>query len=103
VLLMPGRVGLVAVDSFALQTPIITTRWPYHSAEVEYLEDGVNARFSGNSTPEFADTIEQVLRARDDLRILKAACASATARYSLESMVSNFAGGVVAALNAPAR
>jgi glycosyltransferase involved in cell wall biosynthesis len=100
VLLMPGAVGLVAIDSFALRTPIITTLWPYHGPEVDYLEDGVNARFSGNNVPEFADTVEQVLRAPDEL---KAACASARARYSLDNMVTNFADGVAAALNAPRR
>jgi hypothetical protein len=102
-LLMPGAVGLVAVDSFALETPIITTLWPYHGPEVDYLEDGVNARFSGNSVREFADTVEQVLHARDELSRLKVACATATERYSLENMVANFASGVVAALNAPSR
>ena len=103
VLLMPGAVGLVAVDSFALQTPIITTSWPFHGPEVDYLEDGVNARFSGDSVAEFAAAIEQVLGARDELARLKAACASAAVRYSLENMVTNFADGVVAALAAPAR
>jgi glycosyltransferase involved in cell wall biosynthesis len=102
-LLMPGAVGLVAVDSFALQAPIITTRWPYHGPEIDYLEDGVNARISGDSVSEFADTVEQVLGARDELTRLKAACASAAAQYSLENMVTNFAGGVVAALDADAR
>jgi glycosyltransferase involved in cell wall biosynthesis len=103
VLLIPGAVGLVAVDSFALQTPIITTRWPYHGPEMDYLEDGVNARISGNSVAEFAAVVEQVLLARDELTRLKASCAAAAARYSLESMVTNFAGGVIAALGTPRR
>jgi glycosyltransferase involved in cell wall biosynthesis len=101
VLLIPGAVGLVAVDSFALQTPIITTRSPYHGPEMDYLEDGVNARISGNSVAEFADVVEQVLLARDELTRLKASCAAAAARYSLESMVTNFTGGVIAALRTP--
>lgn len=102
-LLMPGAVGLVAVDSFALQTPIVTTLWPYHGPEVDYLEDGVNARISGDSVDRFAQTVEQVLLDRDELTRLKAACAAATTRYTLESMVTNFAGGVVAALGMPRR
>lgn len=101
VLLMPGAVGLVAVDSFALQAPIITTRWPYHGPEVDYLEDGVNARISGDSLAEFADTVEQVLGARDELERMKSACTSAAVHYSLENMVTNFADGVVAALATP--
>ncbi len=30
-LLMPGLVGLVVLDSFALGVPMITTDYPYHS------------------------------------------------------------------------
>jgi len=103
VLLMPGRVGLVAVDSFALQTPIVTTLWPYHGPEVDYLENGVNARISSDSVVDFAQAVEQVLLDRDELARLKAACAVATPRYSLENMVTRFADGVVAALAMPRR
>ena len=103
VLLMPGAVGLVAVDSFALQTPIITTAFPYHGPEVDYLEDGVNSRISANNVTGYARTIQEVLLARDELSRLQAACASATARYAIENMVANFASGVVSALNAPRR
>jgi glycosyltransferase involved in cell wall biosynthesis len=102
-LLMPGRVGLVAVDSFALRTPIITTHWPYHAPEVEYLENGVTARIAGDSVEEFAQTVEQVLVDRDGLARLKAECAAAIPRYSLEGMVANFTSGVIAALGAPRR
>jgi glycosyltransferase involved in cell wall biosynthesis len=102
-LLMPGAVGLVAVDSLALRTPIITTRWPYHGPEVDYLEDGVNARIAGDNVDEFAQAVEQVLLDRTEIARLKAQCAAATPRYALERMVENFASGVVAALSAPRR
>jgi glycosyltransferase involved in cell wall biosynthesis len=103
VLLMPGAVGLVAVDSFALRTPIITTLWPYHGPEVDYLEDRVNARIARNNVGEFAQAVEEVLRDRDELARLKAECAATSHLYSLENMVANFAGGVVAALETPRR
>ncbi len=102
-LLMPGRVGLVAVDSFVLGTPIITTRWPYHGPEVEYLDDGINARISGDTLAEFAQTVEETLLARGDLTRLQAACSAAAQQYTLDTMVTNFAGGVIDALNAPRR
>lgn len=34
---MPGRVGLVAVDAIAMGLPVLTTAFPYHAPEVEYL------------------------------------------------------------------
>jgi glycosyltransferase involved in cell wall biosynthesis len=103
VLLMPGRVGLVAVDSFALRTPIVTTRWPFHAPEVDYLEEGVNARFSADSIADYARTVELTLLDRRGLSRLKAACAASAPRYSLDAMVENFTRGVVAALAAPRR
>ena len=102
-LLMPGSVGLVAVDSFALQTPIVTTRWPFHGPEMDYLVDGVNALVSDDDVGEFARTIESVLLDRAELARLKAACGEAALRYSLEHMVSNYAEGIAAALAAPRR
>ena len=102
-LLMPGSVGLVAVDSFALGTPIITTRWPYHGPEIVYLEDGVNARISGNSIGEFAEMVEGTLLDREQLVRLQAECATASGRFHLDRMVSNFSGGLIAALETPRR
>lgn len=103
VLLMPGAVGLVAVDSFALRTPIVTTRWPYHGPEIDYLVDGVNARITLDREAEFAQTVEELLTSTSQLAELKSACAKASSHYSLENMVANFAGGVIAALSAPRR
>jgi glycosyltransferase involved in cell wall biosynthesis len=37
---IPGRVGLVAVDALALGLPILTTHFPYHAPEVEFLTAG---------------------------------------------------------------
>jgi glycosyltransferase involved in cell wall biosynthesis len=100
-LLIPGSVGLVAVDSFALQTPIVTTAWPYHGPEVDYLEDGVNARISADTVGEFARAVEETLADRDELARLKEACGAAVSRYSLETTVRRFARGVVMALMTP--
>lgn len=37
VILNPGRIGLVSLDSIALNIPIVTTDWPFHAPEFEYL------------------------------------------------------------------
>ena len=80
----------------------ITTRWPYHGPEVDYLEDGVNARISGDSVAEFAQTLEKVLLAATTRSAEGRLCRRVT-RYSLDHMVTNFACGVIAALAAPRR
>jgi glycosyltransferase involved in cell wall biosynthesis len=102
-LLMPGRVGLVAVDSFALLTPIVTTTWPYHAPEFDYLEDGVNARIAADSVSEFAGAVHDLLIDHQELERLREGCRNATTNYTLDTMVTNFADGVIAALKAPRR
>ena len=37
---MPGRIGLVAVDSLALGLPVFTTSYRYHAPEAEFLRAG---------------------------------------------------------------
>lgn len=102
-LLIPGSIGLVAVDSFALQTPIITTTWPFHGPEASYLDDRINARIVSNDVSVFADVVEETLLDRNELGRLAAECAAASSRYSLETMVQRFASGIVTALATPGR
>jgi glycosyltransferase involved in cell wall biosynthesis len=103
ILLMPGRVGLVAVDSFALATPIVTTTWPYHAPEIDYLEDGINARIANDNVADFAKAVEELLADRAELDRLRAGCAAAVGRYSLDRMVESFAEGVARALRSSRR
>ena len=42
VCLMPGAVGLTILDTFALETPLITTRLSDHGPEIEYLRPEQN-------------------------------------------------------------
>lgn len=102
-LLMPGRVGLVAVDSFALQTPIVTTRWRYHAPEVEYLSDGFNACLTDDNLEDYVQATVDLLRTPERVTRLKAGCASSADRYSLNHMVGAFTDGIIAALAAPRR
>lgn len=47
----PGRIGLLAVETLAVGRPILTTEWPYHAPEAEYLVEG-QSRYSSGNTPE---------------------------------------------------
>ena len=87
-LLMPGRIGLVAVDALVLKLPILTTAWPFHAPEVEYLEEGFS-RLTSADTPrdysrllgEFTTGIRRVV-GRTELV------------PEMEQMILNFAGGI---------
>jgi glycosyltransferase involved in cell wall biosynthesis len=97
-LLMPGLVGLVVLDSFAFEVPLVTTAVTYHSPEIEYLEPDVNG--CRVEDPDDARAYASVRLLRDDARRerLVAGCRVAAAKYTVENMVERFAVGVMNAL-----
>jgi glycosyltransferase involved in cell wall biosynthesis len=100
-LLMPGRVGLVAVDSFALGVPIVTTDWPYHAPEFEYLESNRNALITVDTETAFEQGVADLMSAPDRLKALQQGCAASAAQYSMANMVSRFSSGVLQAVGRP--
>ena len=99
-LLNPGRVGLIAVDSFAMGTPIATTKWPFHAPEVSYLQDGITCVLSDDDVESFSQEVIALLH--DEARLVKmsAECRDKRAEYSLDGMVSRFRDGIMMALGA---
>lgn len=97
-ILNPGRVGLVAVDSLTAGVPIVTTDWPFHAPEFEYLNSGETMLVTANSSDDYADT---VLRALDDDALIDALsqnCLRVAGSYSIEAMAERFKEGIVGAL-----
>lgn len=92
--LMPGLVGLAIIDSFVTQTPMVTTRFPFHSPEIAYLQDGINGVMTDFSVPEYADAIVRYLSNEAALETLRRGCAESARLYTLENMVDNFADGI---------
>ncbi|MDN4641333.1 glycosyltransferase [Agreia sp. PsM10] len=87
-LLMPGRIGLVAVESLFLKMPIVTTDWPYHAPESEYLIEGESKFTARNEAGDFADKVLEVVALGRSPQI-------GEWRYpEIEDMVENFANGV---------
>jgi glycosyltransferase involved in cell wall biosynthesis len=99
VLLMPGAVGLVVLDSFALGVPLVTVERAGHGPEIDYLEDGVNGVIVGaGDEGAFAERIIALLRSDRELATLRAGCAASVGRYTVDDMARRFADGVCAAL-----
>jgi glycosyltransferase involved in cell wall biosynthesis len=103
VMLAPGAVGLCAVVSFALQTPVVTVPLPGHGPEFEYLEDGRNALISLDSVEVFSQTVADALRDPTLLERLKRGCADDAGIYTLERFSTSFADGVVRMLDSSRR
>ncbi|WP_082575948.1 glycosyltransferase family 4 protein [Arthrobacter sp. Soil762] len=95
---MPGRVGLVAVDSFATGRPIVTTPWPWHGPEFEYLEDGKTCVVSAGGEQSYAKALMRLLTDKQELRTMQEACRSAREKYTIEEMAARFFEGIQRAL-----
>jgi glycosyltransferase involved in cell wall biosynthesis len=101
-MLMPGVVGLAVLDAFAARTPMITSAVDYHSPEIDYLVDGYNGIVAPdpNALCDYADRVVDVLTDAQLQSHLVTGCADAAATFTNEAMVSRFAEGVRAALQA---
>jgi glycosyltransferase involved in cell wall biosynthesis len=90
-LLNPGRIGLVAVDALVLGRPILTTRYPFHAPEVEYLREGESMFVSDMNPDAFAHLALRAAHGRD--------VQSHWAFPTMPNMVENFARGCLALLS----
>lgn len=96
-LVMPGRIGLVAVDALVLQRPILTTLWPYHAPEHEYLAESSTCFSSSNDVSSYANLIRSFLdmsahsNGQPDIVNWDFP--------TIDQMVSNFSGGILKMLD----
>lgn len=102
-MLHPGTVGLVVVDTFALAVPLLLCPDQPHPPEVEYLQSGVNCEFAPPSATveQFADAALALLDDREKLALLRKGCEASAEIYTIERMVANYAEGILAALERP--
>lgn len=99
VCLQPGLIGLHVIDTFAAATPMVTTRSATHSHEFDYL-DATNAVVLDDdaTAEELGRALVDLLHDPERLATLRQGCRDAAKRFSLETMVDRFRGGVLAAL-----
>lgn len=95
--LMPGAVGLGILDSFALETPIVTTEYPFHGPEIDYLENWKNGVITKNDLQVYADTVVNVLMTDKYLQLTEG-CRNASELYTMQSMVENFREGILSCI-----
>jgi glycosyltransferase involved in cell wall biosynthesis len=87
---MPGRVGLVAVETLLLRKPLLTTAWKFHSVEIDYLTEGITKFTSHDDPQSFAELMGRHYGVADPAVV----DASHWQYPTIEDMVENFAGGV---------
>lgn len=100
--LLPGLVGLGVLDSFALGVPLITTNYPYHSPEIEYLRDDIDGVIVHDWTnvDAYAKSVVDLLKDKNKLARLITEGDRAAQFYTIENMAENFVNGIIKALQA---
>jgi L-malate glycosyltransferase len=99
VLLIPSAIGLVVIDSFLTETPIVTTDNFGHGPEIEYIQSGYNGIITTFDINAYVDAVVNLLGQDEAIITLKEGCRASARVYSLDNMVDNFASGVKNALN----
>jgi len=101
--LMPGAVGLVILDAFALETPMITTAVTTHGPEIDYLEDARNGLMVPNpdSVDDFANAAARLLQNETGRMKLVEGCRLSAPEYTVEKSAKLFSEGILQALAAP--
>ena len=96
--LVPGAVGLAIIDCFALEVPLITTKFAYHGPEVGYLKNRENGLMTNDDLESYVDGVIGTLIDRQVLERLKSGCRAAASIYTIQAMIENFGRGVLSCL-----
>ncbi|MDD1620152.1 MAG: glycosyltransferase family 4 protein, partial [Methylococcaceae bacterium] len=94
VLLIPGALGLVVIDSFVSGVPLVTTNNGKHGPEIAYLENCVNGFMTANNVSDYVNEVTSILIDDNYWQDLRKGCSLSAEKYSLENMVENFATGI---------
>ena len=98
VLCIPGRIGLVAVDSMIAGLPIVTTDFPYHAPEFDYLQDGLTAVVTKEDIDSYSAELIAFLNDRTRQEAMSDRCRIEAEKYTLDGMVCSFLSGIISAL-----
>jgi len=95
---IPGAIGLVALDSMVAGTPIVTTDFPFHGPEFDYLTDGVTAVVTPDGVASYAAGLVAFLNDRRRQKELSDRCRVEAQAYNVDRMVCSFLAGLKSAL-----
>lgn len=98
VLMIPGAVGLVALDSLVLGKPIVTMHANAHGPEMEYLDNGVDALITPDGVEAYSEALSHLLLDSQRLHAMQQACLAKAEQYTIEAMIARVHRGVLSAL-----
>ncbi len=98
VLIQPGTIGLVIVDSFVSEVPLFTTDLSAHGPEISFLENGSNGYITPDSLDRYVDAVCTFLNSPAQKHTVREGCRNSAYKYSMDAMVNNMAAGIRACL-----
>jgi glycosyltransferase involved in cell wall biosynthesis len=103
VCLNPGLVGLSILDCLALGVPMVTSKVPYHSPEIDYLVPEVNGLMIEDHNDPIRYAAAAITLMKDDRKRESFAKngREMAGRITNEAMVENFTKGIVKCLDLP--
>ena len=93
--LNPGLVGLGILDAFSAGLPLVTTDLPIHSPEIEYLEHDINGIMVEPTVSALTAGLLELFQSPNKLEMLRQGAAVSAKKYSIDTMVENYALGVL--------
>jgi len=96
-ILMPGLVGLVAIDTFHYAIPLITIDAENHSPEIAYLTNGENALIGekGSDIDQYSKLVRKYIDDNGFSEKLRQGCRDSAERYTLSDTADKFVNGVL--------
>ena len=95
-ILMPGLVGLVAVDSFHFACPIISTDCGQHSPEFAYLINGENSLIypAEGTAIEYANLISEYIQNDSIQAKIRQGARDSASVYTIDDTAQRFVDGI---------
>jgi glycosyltransferase involved in cell wall biosynthesis len=94
ILLQPGTVGLVSVDSFIAEVPLFTTDLPSHGPEITFVRHNENGYIAPVDLDAYVEAVCTYLASPEQQQRLTEGCRRSAPRYTLDNMAGNFADGI---------
>jgi len=96
--IMPYAVGLSVLDSFAMETPLITTDSPFHGPEIDYLENGINGIITEADMEIYSREVINIIKT-GMVKTLTENCKKSATYYTMDRMIENFKNGILSNIN----
>ncbi len=94
-ILMPGLVGLVAIDAIVAEKPIIVRELKFHGPEIEYIEEyKTGLCISSLAITEYCRTVIELLNNTKKMTSIIDNCKKHKQTFNIEYMANSFCSGI---------